>query len=86
MSIRVKVDVPGIGALLNSPELRDDLTARAARVEAQVTGANLDDRTEVRVEQLTHDRAVVRVVCEGPRALWQETQYGWLARALDAAR
>jgi len=85
MSVRVKIDGAGIRALLNSDELRSDLTARMERVLAAVPKENLDPRTTLELVQATHDRAVVRVVATGPRALWQETHHGYLARALDAA-
>jgi len=84
-SVRVKIEGPGIVALLNSSELRADLTRRMTRVLAAVPKEKLDSRTTVDVEQVTHDRAVVRVVATGPRALWEETHHGYLARALDAA-
>lgn len=71
---RFKLNSRGMDRLLKSPEVRADLTRRAQRVQA-AAGAG------AHIEQVTHDRAVVRVV----GSLRDEADNGTLTRALRAA-
>lgn len=89
-SVRVKIDKAGIGALLRAPELRAQLTARMSRVLAAaqagaVVGETGDYSRSFRLESVTTDRAVVRVVNTSDHAMFVEARTGNLARALDRA-
>lgn len=86
---KVRLHSPGVVNLLKDAGVRDELTRRMERVEAQAranapvdTGAYRDSIT---LEQDTTDRAVVRVVAHAGHALLVESHTGNLARALDAA-
>lgn len=89
-STRVKLNSPGVKALLNSAGVRADLTARASRVLAAAQADPHDDtgayEAGLHVEQDTTDRAVVRVVSGDWKGHIMEANYGVLARALDAGR
>ena len=87
--LRYKQSSRGIKEILNSGPVRDMLTKRAAPVLAAaqssapvVSGAYLQS---LHIEQVTTDRAVVRVVADVPYASDVEANTGTLARALDAA-
>lgn len=91
MASRVRMLSPGSRELLNSTEVRAELTRRAERVvnaataEAvgfQVTGAYY---RSLGIKQATTDRAVVRVAASVPYGHIVEAKRGILARALDAA-
>lgn len=77
-STKVELNSAGVLALLNSAGVRAALTAKAEQV-AEAAG---DGCT---VEQLTTDRAVVRVVDSRPGAIQREAKHGTLARALSSA-
>lgn len=86
---RIKLDSAGIQRLLESGEVRKDLTDRAERVLAAaqasapvVSGDYLDG---LGIVQDTTDRAVVRVVGTAPHSHLVEANTGNLARALDSA-
>ena len=69
--------------LLKDAGVRADLTRRAERVKVEAqAGAPQHD---MEIEQVTHDRAVVRVVNTSPDAVRYEADHGTLARALRAA-
>lgn len=80
----------GIGSVLLSRTVRDDLTDRAGRVlsraQASAPVASGAYKASLRIEQDTTDRAVVRVVAGVPYAMVVEADTGNLSRALDAAR
>lgn len=80
----------GIRELLNSSEVRDELTRRAERVLAkafsdapEVTG---NYKRSLHIEQATTSRAVVRVVADAPHSHLVEANHGVLSRALDVGR
>lgn len=87
--IRIEVNKAGIRELLNSSELRADLTRRMQRVEAEAKATapveSGEHRDSIHIEQDTTDRAVVRVVADAPHSFWVAVKTGHLARALDAA-
>lgn len=90
MPIRVEVNGRGMGELLNSADVRADLTRRAERVLAAAkasapveTGAYRDG---LHVEQATTDRAVVRIAGSTDHDFYVEAATGNLARALDQAK
>lgn len=95
MAARVKLNSAGIQALLESGEVRADLTDRAARVlSAAQSSAPYDPtrtsgehyRDSLHIVQDTTDRAVVRVVAGAAHGYVVEANTGTLARALDAGR
>lgn len=86
-SVTIKINKEGIGELLHSDPLRDDLVRRMRRVESAARGANAhgeDAHYELAVEE-HRTRTVVRVSATGERALYLETQTGSLARNLHQA-
>jgi Bacteriophage HK97-gp10, putative tail-component len=87
---KVTLNRRGIGNVLLSRTVRDDLTDRAGRVLARAqalapvaTGAY---KASLYIQQDTTDRAVVRVVAGVAYAMVVEANTGTLSRALDAAR
>jgi hypothetical protein len=90
MATRVKLNHGGVGELLKSAGVRDDLTSRmegvlsAAKANAPVVTGNYRDGLEIR--QDTTDRVAVRVVGTAPHSHLVEADTGNLARALDAAK
>lgn len=88
-AIRVKLNSRGMGAMLNSAEVRRELTNRASRVLAAAQAAAPVDtgayRASLHLQQATTDRAVVRVVAGTDHAFVVEADRGTLARALGAA-
>lgn len=89
MATRVTLNRAGMKALLNSPEVRRELTKRANRVLAAAQADPHDDtgayEAGLHIEQAVTDRAVVRVVSGDFKGHILEANYGILARALDAA-
>lgn len=79
----------GLRQILNSRQVRADLTRRGRSVLAQaITDAPVDTgayRDSLSIEQATTDRAVVRVVADVDHAVLVEATTGTLNRALDAA-
>jgi hypothetical protein len=88
-SARVKLNSPGMAALLKSGEVRAFVTERAERVLAAAQADPHDDtgayEAGLHIEQDTTDRAVVRVVSGDFKGHILEANYGILSRALDAA-
>jgi hypothetical protein len=89
MGILYKQSSRGMKDILNSGAVRDMLTAKAesvlgaAKATAPIaSGAYLES---LHIEQVTTDRAVVRVVADVPYATAVEADEGTLARALDSA-
>lgn len=84
-----KVNKRGMSELLNSDEVRRELTRMAQPVLAAAKADPHDDtgdyEASLHIEQATTDRAVVRVVADDWKAAILEAEYGILARALDAA-
>lgn len=89
MATRVKLNSPGMAALLKSSEVRAFITERAERVLAAAKADPHDDtgayENGLHLEQATTDRAVVRVVSGDFKGHIMEANYGVLSRALDAA-
>lgn len=89
VGIRVTLNHGGMGALLNSGEVRSELTARAQAVlQAAQASAPVDSgayRDGLHIEQATTDRAVVRVAGSTDYDWVVEKDTGNLARSLDAA-
>lgn len=89
MATRVKLNSPGMAALLKSGEVRAFVTERAERVLAAAKADPHDDtgayEAGLRIEQATTDRAVVRVVSGDFKGHILEAKYGILSRSLDAA-
>lgn len=87
--VEIKINGRGVKELLNSPEVRDDLLERGLNVESAARESAPYDTGEyadsIHVEQVTTDRAVVRVVADAPHAWVVEANTGNLAKALDAA-
>lgn len=88
-SARIKLNSPGMAALLKSGEVRAFVTERAERVLAAAQADPHDDtgayEAGLHIEQDTTDRAVVRVVSGDFKGHILEANYGILSRALDAA-
>jgi len=89
-SVRIEINREGIRDLLNSDEVRADLTSRMERVESAAIasapiGATGEHRDSIHIEQATTDRAAVRVVADSDHSLGVEARTGHMARALDAA-
>lgn len=88
-SARVRLNSPGMAALLKSGEVRAFVTERAERVLAAAQADPHDDtgayEAGLHIEQDTTDRAVVRVVSGDWKGHIMEANYGVLSRALDAA-
>lgn len=89
MASKVKLNHAGMAALLKSGEVRAILTPRAERVLA---AAKVDPHDEtfdyergLQIQNVTTDRAVVRVVATDWKGHILEARYGILARALDQA-
>lgn len=86
---KVRLISPGMQALLNDDEVRDDLTERAEAVAAQARStapvASGEYRDSIEVIQDTTDRVAVRVASTAAHGLIVEAKTGNLARALDAA-
>lgn len=89
MAARVKLNSPGMAALLKSSEVRAEITTRAERVLAAAKADPHDDtgayEAGLHIEQDTTDRAVVRVVSGDRKGHILEANYGILSRALDSA-
>jgi hypothetical protein len=89
MARRVTLNQVGLGELLKSDEVRQLLTTRAERVLAAAQADPHDDTGDyeagLHIEQVTTDRAVVRVVSGDWKGHILEAKYGILSRALDAA-
>jgi len=89
-STKIKIHSAGIRELLNSSEVRSDLTDRGERVlsaaESNAPVASGEYRDGLEIQQDTTDRAVVRVVGTAPHSLIVEANHGVLARALDSGR
>lgn len=89
MATRVKLNSPGMAALLKSGEVRAFVTERAEGVLAAAKADTHDDtgayENGLHIEQATTDRAVVRVVSGDFKGHILEANYGILARSLDAA-
>ena len=89
MATRITLNHAGMGALLNSGEVRAMLTGHAESVLAAAQADPHDDsgayEASLHIEQATTDRAVVRVVADVPYSHVLEANYGILARALDSA-
>lgn len=90
MATRTRLNSAGMRALLNSADVRAELTERAERVLAKAqadapvaTGAYRDG---LHIIQDTTDRAVVRVSGGTDHDWIVEANTGNLARALDAGR
>lgn len=85
----VKPRRSGIGDLLNSREVRNDLEGRgqvvlqSAKSQAPVETGAYRDSIALRVT--TTDRVVVQVVATVPYAVYVESDRGVLVRALSAA-
>lgn len=79
----------GMAELLKSDAVRAFITPRAEQVLAAAQADPHDDtyayEDSLHIEQVTTDRAVVRVVASDWKAHILEAKYGILARALDAA-
>ena len=74
----------GIADMLNSEQVRAELTGRMERV-AMTAEAGAGGEFSYHVEQATTDRAVVRVGSDDPHVIFYEQATGNLVRALDAA-
>lgn len=89
MATKVKLNHPGMAALLKSDEVRAILRPHAERVLAAAQADPHDDtgayEAGLRIEQATTDRAVVRVVAGDWKGNILEAKYGILARALGQA-
>lgn len=89
-STRVKLNSAGIQKLLESGEVRRDLTERAERVlsaaESLAPVVSGNYRDGLAIIQDTTDRAVVRVAGTAPHSHLVEANHGVLARALDSGR
>lgn len=87
--VEVRMNPRALRQLLNSDEVRDDLTQRAERVLADARSsapvASGEYRDGLHIVQDTTDRAVVRVAGNTDHDLLVEAATGNLARALDAA-
>lgn len=86
---KIKLNHSGMESMLKSSGVRSFLTERAERVLSAardnapvVTG---EYRDGLHIEQVTTDRAVVRVAGSSDHDYGVEAQTGNLARALDAA-
>jgi hypothetical protein len=78
----VKLDSQGMQAMLKEQFVRDELTRRAERVLASAQ-SGLPEFT-YQIEQVTTDRAVVRVGSDDDGVLFAEAATGNLLRALDS--
>ena len=89
MARNVRLNSPGMAALLRSSEVRAELTTRAERVLSAAKADPHDDTRDyengLHIEQDTTDRAVVRVVSGDFKGHILEADYGILSRALDSA-
>ena len=87
---RVDLNSAGMEELLNSSDVRAELTSRAEQAlsaaKADAPVASGEYRDSLKILQATTDRAVVRVGSDAPHALVVEANHGVLARALDSAR
>ena len=87
--LQVSLNHAGMKALLNDPGVRRDLTRRMQPVLQQAIDDPHDDTGDyergLHIEQVTTDRAVVRVVSGDWKGHILEAEYGILGRALDAA-
>lgn len=87
---RVRMKHSGVGDLLKSREVADQLRPLAEKVLAQARAtAPVDSgayRDSLHIEEYVTDRASARVVASVPYAMVVEANTGNLARALDAAR
>ena len=85
-----RLNSAGMKQLLNSAEVRAELTRRAKPVLAAAKADPHDDTRAyedgLHIAQATTDRAVVRVVSGDWKGHILEADYGVLARALDQAR
>lgn len=89
MAAQIKLNHPGMAALLKSAEVRAVLMPRAEAVLAAAKADPHDDTSDyensLHIQSDTTDRAVVRVVAGDWKGHILEAKYGILARALDAA-
>lgn len=89
MAGRVKLNSPGVAALLKSEEVRAMLTEKARPVLAAAIADPHDDtgdyENSLQIQQTTTDRAVVRVIATDRKSHILEAKYGILSRALDSA-
>lgn len=85
---KVRLLSPGMRDLLNAPGVRAELQRRAdavaAAAKASAPVASGAYRDSIRVESVTTDRAVARVVAGTDHGLLVESKTGNLARALGA--
>lgn len=89
MASKVKLNHPGMAALLKSGEVRAMLGEKMRPVLAAAQADPHDDtgayEASLQIQQHTTDRAVVRVIATDRKSHILEAKYGILARALDAA-
>ncbi len=89
MAANFKLNHAGMREELNTPEVRAELTRRAAAVLAAAQADPHDDtgayEAGLHIVQATTDRAVVRVVSGDWKGAILEAEYGILGRALGAA-
>ena len=88
--VHIEISYEGIRELLNDPGVRADLTRRMGPVLSQAiatapVGATGEHKASIHMEQVTTDRAVVRVVADSDHSLVVEASTGNLAKALNAA-
>jgi hypothetical protein len=82
--VRIKLNNKGMRELLKSAEVRAHLTDRMQRV-LSAAQAGAGEGIDYHLMQGTTDRARVSVGSVSEGALFEETDTGNLARALDAA-
>ena len=84
-----QINHAGMAQLLKSDDVRAMLTHHAEPVLAAAQADPHDEtgayEAGLHIEQVTTDRAVVRVVAGDPKGPILEARYGILARALDSA-
>lgn len=87
--VKIKMNSSGMASLLNSAEVRRDLTARMERVEASAQMnapfESGDYSRSIHIVQDTTDRVAVRLVTDVDYGLVIEARTGNLSKALDAA-
>ena len=86
--MKIKLNGRGVKELLNSDDVRAELTRKAEAVlsaaRASAPVASGEYAGSLHIKQDTTDRAAVRVGSDVPHALVVEANTGNLARALDA--
>lgn len=89
MARKVTLLHPGMAELLNSAEVRAEITARMQpALQAAINDPHDDTyayENGLHLEQGTTDRAVVHLVSGDFKGYILEAEYGILSRALDAA-